>query len=475
MSTELGVRVRSNAPAGLPAAIRIGTFAPFPPIPARPSAGLPGATHSEREPGPRTLALAVPGSKSITNRALVLAALSRGVTTLQGSLWSEDTAVMVDCLGRLGIEVRVDLDPAEPANRRLVVSGCGGRIPRAGTPESPLELFVANAGTAARFLAALVCLGRGHYRLSGTDRMHQRPQASLFRALRELGYLIDSPQERLPAVIQGTGPARGRCGVSIAESSQFASALLLCSGAGGWTIDVTDENEEESSYVTMTRRLLDTFPAGGGEFVIEPDASSGSYFWAAAWLLTPQAARDRAGADWRAAAPLSVGNWPGSGWQIDARFPEFLPLPARVSRAVDLADSILTAMILAPFAPRPTVFTDLGRLRVQECERVLAMRTGLGECGVRTLEEGDSLTVFPSVPRPGRIDTCDDHRIAMCFAILGLMAPGMVINNPACVKKTFPGFFQRMAAPPPEGLGVRLSDALDSTAQPLPWEALAAG
>src|SRR5688572_27610408 len=138
----------------------------------------------------------IPGSKSITNRALVLAALSRGAVTLEGALWSEDTQVMVDCLGRLSFEVRVEPDPSEDSNRKITVSGRGGELPRAGTPEAPLELFVGNAGTAARFLTALVCLGRGSYRLSGVPRMHERPQSALFESLRQLGYAIDSPNGR---------------------------------------------------------------------------------------------------------------------------------------------------------------------------------------------------------------------------------------------------------------------------------------
>src|SRR4030095_5638402 len=123
-----------------------------------------------------------PGSKSITNRALALAALSDKTITLTGALWSEDTQVMIDCLGRLGFELKVEPDPEERSNRTIRIHGAGGQIPKAGSRPDPLELFVGNAGTAARFLSAMVCLGRGFYRLSGVERMHQRPQAALFRA-----------------------------------------------------------------------------------------------------------------------------------------------------------------------------------------------------------------------------------------------------------------------------------------------------
>src|SRR6185369_6960319 len=148
----------------------------------------------------------LPGSKSLTNRALILAALASNPVVLRGALWSEDTQAMVHCLERLGFAIRVAEEPAEPANRTFVVHGCGGRVPNAGTLDKPLELFVENAGTAARFLPPFLCLGRGSYRVSGIARMHERPQASLIHALRELGYRIDSPNDRLPAVIHGTGP-----------------------------------------------------------------------------------------------------------------------------------------------------------------------------------------------------------------------------------------------------------------------------
>jgi 3-phosphoshikimate 1-carboxyvinyltransferase len=236
--------------------------------------------------------ITVPGSKSITNRALVLAALADGETILTGALWSEDTQIMVECLQDLGFMVNVAPDPDEVCNRTITVYGQGGTIPGGGTVENPLELFVGNAGTAARFLAALVCLGKGVYRLHGVPRMHERPQAALFQALRELGYRVDSPNDKLPAVIFGSsrresaqtysGRNQSRltsaATVSIEESSQFASALLLCAKHGGWEVKVVGENAEESPYVAMTSKMIEAFPKRGGKFQIEPDASSGSYF-----------------------------------------------------------------------------------------------------------------------------------------------------------------------------------------------------
>jgi 3-phosphoshikimate 1-carboxyvinyltransferase len=411
--------------------------------------------------------ITVPGSKSITNRALVLAALSEGEKILQGALWSEDTQEMVGALQKLGFQIKVEPDPEEFCNRIITVRGLGGKIPNAGTAEKPLELFVGNGGTVARFLAALVCLGQGAYRLSGQARMHERPQAALFQALRELGYKVDSPNDRLPVVIHGTGPRAGKCQVSIEKSSQFASALLMCSVVAGWQIEIVGENTEESPYVLMTREMYSYFywsrkdsphPEYGikdGTYPIDPDSSSGSYFWAAGWIAG-QSVPDEPN-------PVVVARWPifGAGFQIDTKFANYRVLPEKISRQNDLGDSILTAIVIAPFAGHPVKFTDLGRLRLQECERVIALRTELTKCGAKVVEEGDTLTVWPSELHGAEIETYNDHRLAMCFAVLGLKVPGIKIKNPACVKKTFPNFFQKLAGSPPQGLGAEIWEIKD--------------
>ena len=381
----------------------------------------------------------VPGSKSITNRTLILAALAKGKTTLSGALWSEDTQIMVGALQAMGFGVTVANDPAESCNRTITVQGEGGRI-----PHLPEEIFVGNAGTAARFLAALVCLGEGTVKLHGIDRMHERPQAELFQALRALGYTVESPNDKLPVVIHGSGPCEAEGTVSLLESSQFASALLLTASTSGWQVSMRGASPDDAPYVRMTQELIAEFPQMGGTFAIEPDASSGSYFWGVNAF----------------AEGVEVANWPITGWQIDAQFTRFIAAPREVSRRTDLGDSIMTAMVLAPLADRPTSFTHLGRLRVQECERVEALRTELAKCGARITEEGDTLHVEPSPELHGaEIDTCNDHRMAMCFAMLGLKVPGMRLRDPACVRKTFPNFFQKLAAAPPDGLGVEIRDA----------------
>jgi len=443
--------------------------------------------------------ITVPGSKSITNRALVLAALGQGVTTLHGALWSEDTRMMAEGLQQLGFRVEAAPDPEESCNRTLAVWGQGGRVPCGGVEERPLELFVGNSGTAARFLAALVCRGRGVYRLDGVRRMRERPQAALFGALRELGCRVDSANDKLPVVLHGQGARPGKCRVSLEESSQFASALLLA-GRDCWEVELAGANQDEQPYVEMTRGLLKSFPLQGGAFRIEPDASSGSYFLGAEWILRDAeitAAFQAALTAGRAPRPaerawalnltglttISVRHWPTSGWQVDADFPKFLSghgpgletagadtelprhrvmlsLPREVSRDHDLGDSIMTAAVLAPLAGHLIRLTDLGRLRLQESERVAALRTELTRCGAQVVEEGDTLTILPSANRlhGAQIETYDDHRLAMCFAILGLKVPGIKIHHPSCVKKTFPNFFQKLAAPPPHGLGATLLD-----------------
>jgi 3-phosphoshikimate 1-carboxyvinyltransferase len=216
----------------------------------------------------------------------------------------------------------------------------------------------------------------------------------------------------------------------------------------------------------MTSKLMDVFPQHGGDYQIEPDCSSASYFLAAGALL-PE-------------SRLAVSAWPESDWQIDGRFVSFLQRfrddksvrYADISRMRDLGDAIMTAIVIAPLLPKPSRFVDLGRLRVQESERVAALRTELTKCGARVVESGDTLEVYPSQLHGAEIDTYDDHRVAMCFATLGLKVPGMRIRNPACVAKTFPNFFAKLAQPAPDGLDAGVLDP--ATGRPLQGDELLA-
>ena len=240
---------------------------------------------------------------------------------------------------------------------------------------------------------------------------------------------------------------------------------------------VRDQNLDEAPYVEMTKELIKIFPHSGGTFAVEADASSGSYFIAANWLLREFQPKKSGfpsliGTGLEPAQAVIVRGWPTSVWQVDARFPRYWPLPQQVSRERDLGDSIMTAMAVAPLGAQPVQFTDLGRLRVQECERVHALRTELSKCGATVIEAEETLTVYPSQMHGTEIDTYQDHRMAMCFATLGLKVPGLRLQNPACVKKTFPNFFQKLAAPPPSGLGITLLDPV--TGRKLDWNELLA-
>lgn len=389
--------------------------------------------------------ISIPGSKSITNRALILAAISKGQTTLHGALWSEDTQIMVEALRKLGFSIEVEKDFYEPCNRIITITGLGGEIPNKGSQSDPLEIYVGNAGTAARFLVAFLCTGQGVYRVSGVDRMHKRPQKSLFKSLKELGYKIESNGNFLPATIYGGGRKKGDVSVSIDESSQFASALLLVAKVGDWNVSIEKEDGDNMPYVEMTKKMISGFPIMGGDYKIEPDSSSASYFWAAAHIL---------------GIPINITNWPSTTWQIDTSFPNYLPIPSELSREIHLGDSILTAIAIAPLSENPCTFNDLGRLRVQECERVIAMRTELSKLGANIKETGDSLFVEPSLEslNGAEIDTYDDHRIAMSLSLIGIKVRGVRINDPGCVKKTFPNFFSKWTAPKPNGLGFSIID-----------------
>jgi 3-phosphoshikimate 1-carboxyvinyltransferase len=366
---------------------------------------------------PPDCVVTAPGSKSITNRALILAARSPQRCTLRGALWADDTAAMVESLRRLGFAIEVSPDPAEPANRTIVVEGRGGEIPARAA-----ELHVGAGGTTARFLAALVASGRGRYRLDGDEQLRRRPMRELFDALRRLGARVDG--ERLPVTIEADGLARGPVTVSARESSQFASALRL--------VDVEvrlAEADEALAYLEMTERMRREFRA---DYAIEPDLSSASYLVAAGFIC-----RGR----------VQVAGWPDNSLQPDGRFPRYLPPPAQVSRRTDLGDSIMTLAVCALFGPQPTRLVEAGRLRLQECDRIRALATELQRVGARVVEHADGLTVWPA--EPGRlhgadIETYQDHRMAMCLAVLGLKLPGIRIRNPGCVAKSFPNFYAKL-------------------------------
>ena len=383
----------------------------------------------------------VPGSKSITNRTLILAALSKEKCTLRGALWADDTQVMVDSLWELGFNVQVDSDPTEECNRTITVVGRGGRI-----PAKKAELYVGNAGTAARFLTALVCLGHGEYTIHGNERMQERPMKDLFQALRQWGAQIQANEDRLPAVVRANGLTPEPITMSTEQSTQFASAMILIERAAGdeGCVSLKDV-PDEYGYISMTNRLLKTF---NPDFRIEPDLSSASYFLAAAHLC---------------GGTVEIADWPGESLQIDREFPDILRESSKadpktmggtggdpffkVSRLLHLGDSAMTLAVCAPFLPAGLRLVDASNMRQQESDRITALVTELRRVGARAEEQPDGLTVWPAGKdqlHGADIETYNDHRIAMCFAALGLQVPGIRIKNPGCASKTFPNFFEKL-------------------------------
>jgi 3-phosphoshikimate 1-carboxyvinyltransferase len=398
----------------------------------------------------------VPGSKSITNRALLLAALARGRSRIEGALVSDDTRYMAGALRDLGIAVEFDA-----ASSCFLVEGGGGSF-----PAQQAELYVGNAGTAMRFLVAAVCLGRGDFRIDGAPRMRERPIEDLLLALRELGAAVESELGNgcPPVRVRAAGLAGGRTRVRGERSSQYLSALLQVGPCTQRGLEVEVEGRLVAApYVNLTVAVMEQFGAhverqgnrwfhvlptgyGGRDFRVEPDASSAHYFWAAAALCGGRIRTPGLGA---------------RSLQGDVRFAELLAqMGAEVEIAEDwievrggrplvgldvdmneISDTAMTLAVLGVFTTSPVCIRNVGHLRLQESDRLHAVATELTRLGIRVEEEEDALRVFPGRVRPGVVETYDDHRIAMSFALLGLRVPGIGIRNPRCVEKTFPEFF----------------------------------
>lgn len=414
---------------------------------------------------PPNASIAVPGSKSITNRALILAALAEGRSVLRVALASDDTRVMIDALRKLGVAV-------EEQNRgeTLIVTGNGGRL-----TTGDVELFVNNSGTSTRFLTALCALGSGCYRLDGVKRMRERPQGDLLRALQSLGVEVRSENENdcPPLFVRGHGGLPGGKVVMRAEaSSQFVTALLMVAPYALNDITIEIEGALRPLYIEITRRMMrqwgveSDLDANGNfhvragqrykpqaEYYIEPDASSASYFFAAAALTggqvtIPGLASSALQGDVRFATEVLT--------QMDCMVSESAsglsvigPPPGQL-RGLDvdmsaISDTSLTLAAIAPFANSPTTVRNIAHSRLQECDRVHAVCTELSRLGVDVEEHPDGFTIQPATTfKPATIETYHDHRIAMSFALIGLRAPGVTIADPGCVAKTFPDYWQRL-------------------------------
>jgi 3-phosphoshikimate 1-carboxyvinyltransferase len=397
----------------------------------------------------------VPGSKSVTNRALVLAALADGRTRLTNAAPATDSRRLTDSLVRLGFDVTLEQDGS------VVVEGQRGRIPSAFAC-----LDVGNAGTAARFLVSMVCLGRGRYEIDGSSRMRERPMADLIAALSQVGASISSTHGRLPVIVDARGLQGGVAYVGGAVSSQFLSALLMSAPLARSTVKIVVEGELSSKpYVQMTLEVMKAFGVpverdGWGSFTILPatyravesfavenDASSATYFWGAAAV---------------AGGKVAVRDISRRSCQGDVGFLDVLEaMGCRVSEREDgtvvessgvlngvvvdlrhMPDTAQTLAAIAPFARSATTITGIESARTKECDRVAAVCTELARLGVSVEERPDGMVIQPcQAIRPAVVRTYDDHRMAMAFSLVGLRCPAVAVEDRTCVDKSFPGFF----------------------------------
>jgi len=397
----------------------------------------------------------LPGSKSITNRALLLAALAMGESRLTGALKSDDTRWMAQALRAMGVSIET------PDDEAFVVRGAAGRL---RGPSSPLHL--GNAGTAMRFLTAAVALADGPVVLDGDEAMRKRPIAPLVTALGELGVTAQAPTGRPPVTVRGRGGFDGtRVEIDAGLSSQYVSALLMLAACGRSPVEVALKGSDIGArgYVDLTLAAMSRFGARsrsleGGAWVveptgyracdlaIEPDASAATYLWACEALTGGR---------------LDLGLSPESFTQPDAKahalIATFPHMPARIDGS-QMQDAVPTLAVLAAFNTMPVRFTGIANLRVKECDRIAALAAELTRIrpGL-AIEEADDLVVrgdpaLPSPPTPVRLNTYDDHRMAMSLALLGLRLDGIVIDDPGCVAKTYPAYWDALAS-----LGVELT------------------
>ena len=399
-------------------------------------------------------AVHVPGSKSVSNRAFLLAALADGDSILEGVLTAGDTLAFAGALRALGFTVEQGGDGS------WLLRGAAGRIPAAEAHVDCRE-----AGTAARFLLAACAAGHGRYHLDAAPQLRRRPLTPLLEALRAQGSITEPADAAgLPLTLVARGLAGGRLGLPGDTSSQFVSALLMAAPAGRAPLELRVEGLVSRPYVDMTLRMMEDFGVTAGReghelfrvapgayrgrtYQVEPDASTASYFLAAAALT---------GGRVRVPGLRRQG-----GLQGDVRFVDVLEAmgcevgddeggitvkgpPALLGLTVDMSDitdTFMTLAAIAPFAGSPVTITGIGNVRLKESDRIAAVEQNLAGLGVRTEAGTDFLRVFPGTPTAGRVDPHGDHRIAMSFAVLGLRVPGVVIDDPGCVAKTCPGFF----------------------------------
>ncbi len=401
----------------------------------------------------------MPGSKSHTQRALILAAIAAGKSILHNPLDSEDTSYLIAALKSLGADI-------SSRDGDLYIAGNGGRLADPGK-----ELYLGNNGTAMRILTGLVAIGPGAFTLTGDERLRERPLAPLLGALRKLG--VDArgrDREGYPPVLIRTSGLRG--GTVILrdiESSQYISSLLISAPyAAGDTLIELAGRIPSLPYVNMTIAAMREFGVEvqaaisyrysikGGQYYrgtscrIEGDVSSASYFFLAAAIcqgkirvenVHPQSLQGDIGFLSLLEDAGCMVNRNGNGVELTGR-----PLPGGdlVFDLKDMPDMVPTLAALSALRPGRTVIANVAHLRLKESDRLAAMATELRKTGIQVEEHPDSLVITGGKPRAAEIETYNDHRIAMSFAILGLAVPGMIIKNPTCVDKSFPGFWKEL-------------------------------
>ena len=408
---------------------------------------------------PLDATVCVPGSKSLTNRALLIAALANGKTCLTNALFSDDSRYFAKALQTLGFDVQLD-----EANYSMAVTGLGGKI-----PAKKAELFIGNAGTAARFLSAFLTLGNGEYILDGEPRMRERPIGDLIEALNQLGVEMEAKNNCPPVEIFAKGLPGGKTRIAGDISSQFLSALLMTAPYAQSSIEVeltTDLNSKP--YVDMTISIMKDFgveierdqyshftihPSAYSpitNYSIESDASAASYFFAAPAIC---------------GGMVKVDNISRKSVQGDIGFLDVLTKMGCVVKEFDnsitvhrpssivgididmrdIPDTAQTLAAIAPFADSPTRIRGIASARVKETDRVHATCVELDRLGVRVEEHEDGMTIHPvETMRSASIQTYNDHRMAMAFSLIGLHFDGVTIENPSCVSKTFPNFFEAL-------------------------------
>ncbi len=397
----------------------------------------------------------IPGSKSITNRALLLGAMARGQTTIDGILLSDDTRAFLQCLRDLGYPMEADEE-----NCRVTITG--------GKPVPGSRIYVNSAGTAARFLAAFLSAQDAEFYVDASEQMKRRPMKPLLDALRGLGAEISYPEREgyLPFYIHGCS-AGGRITVDGTLSSQFVSALLMSGSQfrDGLILEVQGKKTARS-YIEMTKRMMREFgvtvtqegncyiiPGGGccqaRVYHVEPDISGACYFIAAAVLtgsevFLPGVFRDSMQGDIRfldVAEKLGVVAAEEEGG-IRVTGPAGGRYPGIDLDMNDFSDQVMTLAALAVFADSPTTIRNISHIRNQESDRIAAVLTELTRLGITCHETEDGIRIIPGDVKPAVVQTYNDHRMAMAFSLIGLRREGIVIADPECVSKTFENYFE---------------------------------